>query len=172
MHHRHLLSTLVLVVVIAATRLGAAQEISPIHQSAFLPPLLRMLDGAPVATAKDWKNRRSEIQQLMCKYFIGTFPEQIPKLIDAEVLEESIQGDNVTQQRIKLTFGTPNEVSFEIRVWIPAGDGPFPLLLTQPLDYQMDWAKLAVARGYMVALYPGADSFSEAKTTFRNGECF
>lgn len=164
MHHRHLLSTLVLVVVIAATRLGTAQEISPIHQSAFLPPLLRMLDGAPVATAKDWKNRRSEIQQLMCRYFIGTFPEQIPKLIAAEVLAESIQGDNVTKQRIQLTFDTPKKVSFEIRVWIPAGDGPFPLLLTQPLDYQLDWAKLAVARGYMVALYPGADSFSEAKT--------
>ncbi len=157
---------LLLVIALAPTCISPAQEISPIHQSASLPPLLRMLDGAAVESAKDWAKRRTEIEQLMCKYFIGSYPKQIPSLLAAEVLENESRPDGVIEQRIKLTFNTPNKIGFEIRVWIPAGDGPFPLLLTQPLNYQMEWATLAVERGYMVALYPGADSFSEAKTVF------
>ena len=43
-------------------------------------------------------------------------------------------------------------------VWLPEGDGPFPLLLTAPRDYQIPWAELALERGYAVCLYPGVDS--------------
>ena len=45
----------------------------------------------------------------------------------------------------------------EIRVWIPKGNGPFPLLLTQPRFYQIFWAEDAVKRGYIACLYPGLD---------------
>lgn len=162
-----ILSTLLLVAVaVIATRNAVAQNVSAVHQTAALPPLLNMLDGSPVASADDWSLRRAEIEQLMCKYFIGSFPNETPKLLSAQILESSEQASGVKHQTVKLTFDTPNKASFEVRVWIPSGDGPFPLLLTQPLNYQMGWATAAVARGYMVALYPGADSFSEAKTTF------
>ena len=36
------------------------------------------------------------------------------------------------RRRVKLTFDTLNKALIEIRVWIPKGEGPFPLLLTQP----------------------------------------
>ncbi|MCU0872819.1 MAG: hypothetical protein MUE50_10805 [Pirellulaceae bacterium] len=42
-------------------------------------------------------------------------------------------------------------------MWIPQGDGPFPLLLTQPRFYQIFWAEDAVKRGYIACLYPGLD---------------
>ena len=43
-------------------------------------------------------------------------------------------------------------------VWTPRGEGPFPLLLTAPRDYQRFWAEDALARGYAVCLFPGVDS--------------
>jgi hypothetical protein len=66
--------------------------------------------------------------------------------------------DGSTRQRIRVTLDTPNRRSFEMWLWLPAGDGPFPLLLTAPRDYQIPWAELAVQRGYAVCLYPGVDS--------------
>jgi hypothetical protein len=37
------------------------------------------------------------------------------------------------------------------------GQGPFPLLLTQPRFYQVFWAEDALKRGYISCLYPGLD---------------
>ena len=75
--------------VVVGIRVAAAQEISSVHRTAALPPLLRMLDGARVETNADWEKRRSEIQQLMCQYFIGTFPKEVPALLSATVLGET-----------------------------------------------------------------------------------
>ncbi|MCU0981945.1 MAG: hypothetical protein MUF25_22560 [Pirellulaceae bacterium] len=48
-------------------------------------------------------------------------------------------------------------------MWIPQGDGPFPLLLTQPRFYQIFWAEDAVKRGYIACLYPGLDVHHQEK---------
>src|ERR1051326_2721112 len=44
-----------------------------------LPDPLKFLDGRPVRSAADWKERRAEIRQLMEKYDVGSFPPN-PKL--------------------------------------------------------------------------------------------
>ena len=51
----------------------------------------------------------------------------------------------------------------ELCVWIPDGDGPFPILLVAPRFYQIGWAREAVRRGYLVCLYPGVDSHHQEK---------
>lgn len=129
--------------------------IAPLHQRASLPPLLQMLDGTSVDRS-NWPKRREEIRQLMCEYFIGTFPESPPKVLEAKMLEQKQPADGSTRRQVRLTFDTPNRASFTMRVWIPPGDGPFPVLLTMP--YYQDWASVGLRRGYLVALYPGSDS--------------
>ncbi|MBM3242171.1 alpha/beta fold hydrolase [Candidatus Poribacteria bacterium] len=172
------------------------------YSRADLPPLLEFRDVTPVRTLEDWAKRKMEIRQLMCQYFIGTFPQTVPAIIEAEILNEAKKEDGSLRRRIKLMFDTKNKASFEIWVWIPnsfalysltaftvgacfvpcthdsmnsssaltspthkqmstrqtTGEGPLPILLTQPRYYQTPWAELALSRGYLVCLYPGVDS--------------
>jgi dienelactone hydrolase len=157
-------------VILAPAASGAVVSGPPARASqpvaycrADLPPLLERLDGTPVRDAAGWASRREEIRRLMCRYFVGTFPESVPKLVEAEVLDER-RGDNgSTRRRVRLVFDTPHKAAMEIRVWTPPGDGPWPVLLTAPRWYQIDWAEMALARGYLVCLYPGVDSHHQEK---------
>jgi len=128
-----------------------------------LPPLLAFLDGSPVKSLGDFARRRDEIRRLLCEHVIGTFPTAVPKLLAAQVLEARTPGDGSTRRRVTLTFDTRRKASFEVWVWVPKGKGPFPLLLTQPRYYQIPWAEMALARGYLVCLYPGVDSHHREK---------
>ena len=132
-----------------------SQVSAPPYSRADLPPLLEFQDGSPVTTPAGWRRRRAEIRNLMCEYLIGTFPEETPSISHTEVVHEQQAADGSLRKRVKLTFNTTNRASFEISIWTPPGPGPFPVLLTQPRHYQIGWAEKALARGYLVVLYPG-----------------
>lgn len=123
-----------------------------------LPPLLQLTDGTPVKTPEDWTRRKVELRELMQQYFIGFYPKEVPAIRNASVTQVEKKDDGSTRQRIQLTFDTPHSVTCEICVWIPKGKGPFPVLLTPPRFYQIEWANDALRRGYLVCLYPGVDS--------------
>lgn len=141
----------------AAVSVAPAQSGEPGNKtmSADLPPLLAFQDGKPVRTVDDWCRRKREIRRLMIETFVGSFPEEAPPIVKAEVPAEAKKPDGSTRRRIKLTLGTRNNASFELRVWIPRGSGPFPLLMTAPRYYQIGWAEMALERGYVACLYPG-----------------
>ena len=128
------------------------------YSRAELPPLLEFLDGRKVQSLDDWEERRGEIRSLLIKYFIGSFPAETPKIAGAKVTSEKVHDDASTRWRIRVTLATPNRVAFEMALWLPKGDGPFPLLLTAPRFYQRYWGEDALERGYAVCLFPGVDS--------------
>ena len=125
---------------------------------AALPSLLHFSDGKRVKSLAEWDQRREQIRGLLIKYFIGTFPEKVPKIMKTEMISE-VQGDKDSiRRRITITLATPNRASFDMDLWSPRGEGPFPLLLTAPRFYQRYWAEDALDRGYAVCLFPGVDS--------------
>ncbi len=123
-----------------------------------LPSLLEFLDGRKVQSLDDWEERREEIRSLLIKYFIGSFPAETPQIDGAKVTSEKVRDDGSIRRRIRVTLTTPNRVAFEMALWLPKGDGPFPLLLTAPRFYQRYWGEDALKRGYAVCFYPGVDS--------------
>ena len=129
-------------------------DFQALRSFAGLPPLLEFYDGHPVRTADQWKERRAELRQLLCEYFLGSPPKVAPKLKGAKVLAESRQGSSISRL-VELTFGTKPEVSITIEILAPEGPGPFPVLLTQTNHRR--WGLIALTRGYMVCIYPGAD---------------
>lgn len=152
---RGVLSLALLLGVAAAGDAGA--------QSAELPSLLTFLDGSPVDSVDDWPHRRAEIHDLMIETFVGTFPTETPRTTSVQTLDE-IQGDDGSlRYRLRLSFDTKNKASFEVHVWVPEGEGPFPILLVAPRSYQIDWAEAALTRGYVVCLYPGLDKHHPEK---------
>ena len=94
----------------------------------------------------------------MVEHFIGSYPEQMPAILSAEVTASKIHEDGSLRRRIRVVLDTPKRVAFEMALWAPSGAGPFPLLLTAPRFYQRYWAEDALERGYAVCLFPGVDS--------------
>jgi cephalosporin-C deacetylase-like acetyl esterase len=119
-----------------------------------LPPLLEFYDGRPVRTADQWLERKAELRRLLCEYFLGTPPRQAPKCQRTRILAQRREGASVSRL-VELTFGTTPEVSISVEILLPDGPGPFPVLFTQTNHRR--WGLIALARGYMVCVYPGAD---------------
>jgi pimeloyl-ACP methyl ester carboxylesterase len=130
------------------------------YKNADLPDAMTFLDGSKVKTNVDWERRKKEIKNLWCDYFIGHYPNEVPKLLSAEIIKTEIRPDGSTRKRIVLTFNTSNKRSFEIEVWEPKSLNARarPLFLTQPRNYQIQWAEEAVKRGYIACIYPGLDT--------------
>ena len=51
-----------------------------------LPPLLQFKDGSEVKTVAGLERRKGEIAALLKRYFIGSFPDEVPALLSAKVL--------------------------------------------------------------------------------------
>jgi dienelactone hydrolase len=147
---------IVITAILVNLSLSSAEEL-PTSQND-LPQLMEFVDGRKVTTPADWKERRAEIRSLLTKHFVGSFPTETPQIAKTEIVSNETHKDGTLRRRIRVTLTTPNRVSFEMAVWSPPGEGPFPLLLTAPRFYQRFWAEDAIARGYSVCLYPGVDS--------------
>jgi pimeloyl-ACP methyl ester carboxylesterase len=122
-----------------------------------LPDPLTFLDGHAVKTAADWPARRAEIMNLFQKYVWGTFPAR-PKIGHVDVLDEAHQ-PGYTVRNVRLEFGPDNKGTMRVRVYIPDGSGPFPILINSSL---VGWAPSLLRRGYISAGYAGNDAMDDA----------
>jgi dienelactone hydrolase len=123
-----------------------------------LPSLMHFPDGTPVRSMEDWEKRREQVRSMMVEHFIGTFPSSVPPVVETGIVSDETPGDGSRRYRVRLTLGTASRVSFEMAVWKPDAEGPYPLLLVAPRDYQLAWGEDALKRGYAVCLFPGVDS--------------
>jgi len=141
-----------------AVAVEADGSVRSLRPCADLPPLLEFADGRPVRSSDEWRERRAEIRQLLEEHFVGSPPSVVPGIASSEVLDEQRSAGGALRRHVRIVLDAPAKPELELRVAIPPGDGPFPLLLTQPRDYQIPWAELALARGWAFCLYPGLDS--------------
>jgi pimeloyl-ACP methyl ester carboxylesterase len=119
-----------------------------------LPPLLRSRDGREVKTLEDWQARRDEIKSLLCHYVLGTFPDEIPRLTEAETLRE-VRERGAIGRKVRLVFDAGLQATIAIELIVPDGSGPFPVFMTQATHRSV--GLIGLSRGYLVCVYPGAD---------------
>jgi len=119
-----------------------------------LPDPLRFQDGRPVRTRAQWAARRAELLGLFQRYVLGTVPPP-PGNVRAVESRERVEG-GVRVREVVLAFGPGERARLHLEVLLPPGRGPFPVFLTQ--DNHRRWALVAVSRGYVGAVYAGADS--------------
>ena len=127
----------------------------PRHNS--LPDPLTFLNGRTVTTAAQWPARREEISKLSQKYVWGTVPPR-PKIDHVVVLDEK-HADGYTVRNVRLEFGPGSKGMMRVRVYIPDGDGPFPVLINSSLQ---GWAASLIRRGYISAGFAGNDAMDDA----------
>ena len=105
------------------TRFNIPQpDFQSLRTFAGLPPLLEFYDGRPVRTAEQWLDRKAELRRLLCEYFLGSPPKQIPQCKRAKVLAETRDGVSVSRL-VELAFATTPEVSITIEILSPEGRG-------------------------------------------------
>jgi len=119
-----------------------------------LPDPLRFEDGRRVRSKRQWLERRTEILSLFAHYVTGTVPPAPGRVRARERAVREESGARVEQ--ITLAFGPHEQARLRLELIIPRTDGPHPVFLTQ--DNHRRWALVAVSRGYIGAVYAGADS--------------
>jgi len=127
-----------------------------------LPDPLRFVNGRTVKNAEDWKARRAEIFALEQKYDVGTFPPK-PKLANVVVLSENSTNGQITRN-LRLEFGPDQKATLRATITIPAGDGPFPVMISPSINAPgaAGFGGVALARGYISAGFAGNDGQNDA----------
>jgi len=125
--------------------------------SALLPDPLVMLDGkGEITSVAQWECQRKLIRDRFEHWIVGGMPPA-PTNMRATMLESHIEGD-ATVRRVVLTFGPGNRGSLHLQLLIPAGKGPFPVLLTNH-QRGRPWVNTAMRRGYMGCIYNALDPY-------------
>lgn len=126
-----------------------------------LPDPLQFLDGREVRSIDDWNQRRAEILELEELYDLGSFPPK-PELTNVEVLSEEAADGQVTRD-LRLEFGSDPAASLRATVTLPAGDGPFPVMISPNLaGPARGFGATALERGYIAAGFAGNDRENDA----------
>lgn len=129
-------------------------------------PSLRQLplivdDGvARIADPADWPARRKELLDLFHHWVIGTVPPRPENLTINNRGEDTRWG--ATVRDVELTFGPDQQAKLSLQLYMPEGDGPFPVFMTQ--DNHRAWAMIALRRGYACVVYAGSDSNDDTHT--------
>jgi len=126
----------------------------------FLPNPMIWDEGGqsiPIRTTEQWDQKRNWIQGQVKELLSGTFPEP-PQDLKSRILEERQEND-ILIQHIELFWGTHEKAKLTLEVYIPPGNGPFPVFLSQ--WNHRGWVQVAVRRGYMGVIYAGADDFDD-----------
>eukprot|EP01050_Picozoa_sp_SAG11_P017696 SAG11_NODE_2579_length_3199_cov_13.264194_1_plen_435_part_00 len=147
---------------------AAAARFTP---SAELPDLLTTVDGEPVTSKAQWQQRRGELKTLLETNILGTLPashglEPPAELLRATALNFSNVTAAVASCYVRLAYQA-NKTTVELDVelaWPSSAAAPLPLFFTQ--WNHRAWGLQGVQRGYMMVLYPGADT-RDASGDFR-----
>lgn len=119
-----------------------------------LPPLMSLHNGQPVQVRHDWARRRKELSQAALALVYGPLPP-VPGVTRAVLLHEAVSGlfDGARVQTWRVL--ADDQQAFMLKVLLPAGDGPCPVLLSG--DACWTYAGEAVQRSVLSRGYAWAE---------------
>lgn len=96
-----------------------------------LPELLLSADNTLVQNANDWKKRREEIKQLLCKEYMGIAPENVTTHFELTEEDLDAYGGKAINRNYQVTLRKQSDTySFPFRLILPkAGIEPLPVFL-------------------------------------------
>lgn len=116
----------------------------------FLPDPFTFHDGRRVAMPADWEARRAEIKALLQKYVLGTLPPK-PALGRVTPVGPPAVFPGYSTRSVTLHYGPEDRISSAVSVTLPAGPGPFPVVIGGG-----SWAAALLRRGYAVCEFPSS----------------
>lgn len=117
-----------------------------------LPDPFLMASGRRVATLEDWALRRTELRKFILDAEYGHAPAAPDNLQATVTSTLSALGGKATETRLRLALGPQRKVVISVRLLVPVGKGPFPVILRNDDALgRMAVPEEAIARGYIVA---------------------
>src|SRR5690606_19042196 len=102
-----------------------------------LPPLLVDGDGAPITTAQEWAANRDAVLEQVKHYIIGSVPPAADNIEVTVLVDEA--HDGLGHREVELRFGPDHKAKLWLELFIPPGDGPRPVFMSQ--FNHRDWVK-------------------------------
>jgi hypothetical protein len=119
-----------------------------------LPDPFLLNNGRRVSNQADWAKRREELRAMVLYYEYGHLAPAPTNLIGTELSAKKVEQLNATERQLLLSMGPDKKVEFHLILTIPAGKGPFPVVVKGDLC----WGRVApsmiadaVRRGYITA---------------------
>lgn len=137
------------------------------------PDLLIHKDGSTV-TAESWSQRRNELADAIIDHQFGGMP---PKPEHIEIVQRASSnirhwpGIKYNTYEIRIHFSQNQELSLTLSLWIPPGDGPFPVLLDCDGCWRYfndDVINNILARGNIAASVDRTEAAADNKDAYRN----
>ena len=117
-----------------------------------LPDPFKLNNGKRIKSASEWPARRAEILKMALQYEYGRVPTTVDPVTATESPAEK-SADRV-EQKIVLKMGPEGRVSTRLILTMPAGAGPFPVIVKG----DMTWGRVnpeiistIIGRGYALA---------------------
>lgn len=95
-----------------------------------MPDVLQRSDGTRVTSPADWPARRQEILRTLEYYAVGQAPPAPGNVRGQELARLALRDGAVTYRRVRLSFGPEGKLGLEIGIFTPAGNGPFPAVIS------------------------------------------
>lgn len=136
-----------------------------------LPDLLRFNDGRPVATPADWEQRRREVRDLIVEIEYGGLPATPSECHAEELHTTTVQAPaGARYVTWRVVSGPERPFSFLMTTLVPAGKGPFPVVLNGDgcWRYLTDEVAAAVlGRGMVLAQFNRVEIVPDAYSSDR-----
>jgi hypothetical protein len=120
-----------------------------------LPDPFLFKDGTRVKTPADWPRRRAELVELVLGYEYGRLPAATTTVQPEEsVSAKKDDATGATEHQIVLTMGPDAKVSTHLVLTVPAGAGPFPVIVKGDLSWGRVKPEIVadvVKHGYILA---------------------
>jgi dienelactone hydrolase len=100
-----------------------------------LPNPFVMQDGTPVKNAADWDKRRAELKELIQTYEYGHLPAMTGAVTATEYTHRELEGLKAMEHRFLMTMGPEGKILVHMDLTLPAGKGPFPVIITGDLGW-------------------------------------
>lgn len=135
------------------------------------PDLLTLQDGNSV-TALNWSRRRAELSDAIVSSEYGGMPpigRVCEPLLFSSIRVRSWEGVMYETYEVRTTFADGEEHRIKLSLWIPPGEGPFPVLLYGDGCWCMlreEFVQQALDRGNIVAVFDRTEAAAD------NSECY
>jgi (4-O-methyl)-D-glucuronate---lignin esterase len=94
-----------------------------------LPNVMTMDNGPQATTLAQWQKRREEIKAVLEYYELG-HPPPPPGNVKGKIIRAQDFLNGTAQYRlVHLSFGPHHKLGFDVAVFTPAGQGPFPTII-------------------------------------------
>lgn len=136
-------------------------------------PDLLTFDNGTTVDATSWPQRREELANIIILHQFGGMPPEPERVEVIQRASSNIRhwpGVKYNTYEVRVLFSQDTEISLTLSLWIPAGDGPFPVLLDGDGCWRYfsdDVIQNILARGNIAASVDRTEAAADNKDCYR-----